>query len=106
MLQECLQGLWAVNASAGHRTDPSLIAYHCQVEHWLGRVHTKYGATAFASVIVLNSNLGSCCICNLLRQCDAIKAGLHALRCPNTLDVRIRLKEKDKLLPKLIEWVF
>ncbi|KAF1923330.1 uncharacterized protein M421DRAFT_9831 [Didymella exigua CBS 183.55] len=37
---------------------------------------------------------------------DLNRACLHALRCPNTLDVRIRLKEKDKLLPKLIEWVF
>jgi hypothetical protein len=36
---------------------------------------------------------------------DLDRACIHALRCPNTLDVKIRLKEKDKLLYKSIEWV-
>ncbi|KAF3010020.1 hypothetical protein E8E13_011438 [Curvularia kusanoi] len=36
---------------------------------------------------------------------DLDRACLHALRCPNTLEVKIRLKEKDKLLYKSIEWV-
>ncbi|KAH5617544.1 hypothetical protein HBI23_254240 [Parastagonospora nodorum] len=37
---------------------------------------------------------------------DLNSACLHALRCPHTLDVKIRLKAKDKLLYKSIEWVF
>jgi hypothetical protein len=36
---------------------------------------------------------------------DIDRACLNALRCPDTLDVKNRLKEKDKLLYKSIDWI-